>query len=62
MPLKALHQHGINNSQINTMKIKYQTPFTESLVLFENSYDMLAGAASDGGDYVGSEIDGGFFH
>ena len=44
------------------MKNKYQTPFTESLVLFENSYDMLAGAASDGGDYVGSEIDGGFFH
>lgn len=35
------------------MKIKYFTPVTESLILFENANDfMLSG--SDGGDLVGT--------
>ena len=35
------------------MKIKYLTPVTESLVLFENAYDIML-SGSDGGDLVGT--------
>ena len=37
------------------MKIKYLTPVTESLVLFENAYDIML-SGSDGGDLVGTEV------
>lgn len=41
------------------MRTKYITPATESLVLFENSYDIML-SASDGGDNVSTTEDPGF--